>query len=212
VVAPDQATEETPEKAPKRTQFLATWDFLIPLSMPVESAPASGVVTGTSVQGASIELRYWWGPRLAVGALAGWHALGDRTTRTLTSGDATETGTVVTQVSSNEFLGRAVYTLADPKPMRGPRPKDGKKVPLGTQLVPHVGLGFGGAHFISRLDTGYELKNSERWYWAVAPELGLGIPTQFAPLVVAIRLHYLFGSPDGPEQVYSTLSLGAVFE
>jgi hypothetical protein len=189
----------------------------VPFRMPVAADPQSGLLGGTSVQGASLELRHWLQNRLAIGGLVGWHAFGDRATRTLTDGVVTQTGIVQTEANSNELLARVTYALADrgllrKRPAEPGQVEPAKKEDFTSRMVPRVSLGAGAARFLTRYDTGLEVQTSERWHVALVPEVAIEVPTQFAPALVAFRLHYLLGSSDGPDQLYGSLSLGLVFE
>lgn len=210
--ASKEAPPEPPPRRPKQTQIVLTWDFIIPLRMPLTPSPEAGVLGGTGVQGISLELRYWWKDRWSIGGLFGYHSLEDKAVRSMTVDGATQTGTVLSQVSTNEILARVHYALADRMAIRTRVPVGGARQTIGNEFIPLVGLGLGAARFLERFDTGLSLRTAERWQVALVPELGLEIPTKYAPVLVAGRIHYLFGSSAGPEELYGTLSLGAGFD
>jgi hypothetical protein len=172
----------------------------------------AGMLSGTSVQGFSLELRYWFKDRLALGALIAWHTLTDRQTRTITNADTTQTGLVQTNMTSNEILARITHALADRPGIRTRIPKPGQKFDLAAQLIPYLGAGVGASRFLERFDSGLALQTSEVWYAALVPEIGVEVPTKFAPVILAGRLHYFFASSGNPDQLYATLSLGAGFD
>ena len=177
-----------------------TWDLSIPL------ASTADFTNQVSVQGFGIEVKYLGLDKVGlknveVGGMVAWHTLAQKGYATFVDGDTTVSGTTVNEMSSNPLLLRAHYVFRS-----GDRPDA-----VGT-IVPYVAGGVGGARVLRRTDLGINRFVEESWHWAVGPELGIELPLGPATLLVSSRLNYLFGSGDGPEQLYVNLSVGAGLE
>lgn len=207
----EPAAQEPEIKKPKALQFALTWDIVIPIQM---ALPAdAGTMSGVGYQGFSLDVRYWIRDQIAIGGLAAWHSVDNKTTLSFEDDrGVTQTGTAYVEASTNEVLGRIHYAMADRAAVRAYSPPEGQKADLGKQIIPVVALGIGTGRLVQSIDTGISRTTIERWTAVIAPEVGLEIPTRMLPLILAGRLHYFFGSEEGPDQLYGTLSLGGAFE
>jgi len=207
-------SEEPPEerRKPRKAQIGITWDLVIPIRVPVTAGSEAGMMSGTSIQGFSLELRYWLKDRIALGALVAWHTFSDKKSRTIGIDDSTQTGLVQTDINSNEILARITHALADRPAIRTRVPKPGEKLDISKQIIPYIGAGLGATRYLERFDTGLSVQSKESWYAAIVPEIGIEIPTKLVPVIVAGRLHYFFASSGNPDQLYATFSLGAGFD
>lgn len=207
----EPAAGEPEIKKPKALQFALTWDIVFPIQMALPAG--AGTMSGVGYQGFSLDVRYWIRDEIAIGGLAAWHSVENKTTVSFEDDrGVTQTGSAYVEASTNEVLGRIHYAMADRAAVRAYSPPEGQKADLGKQIIPMVALGIGTGRLVQSIDTGISRTTTERWTGVIAPEVGLEIPTRMLPLIVAGRIHYFFGSEEGPDQLYGTISLGGAFE
>jgi hypothetical protein len=207
----EPVARETEIKKPKALQFALTWDIVFPIQMALPAG--AGTMSGVGYQGFSLDVRYWIRDDIAIGGLAAWHSVDHKTTVSFEDDrGVTQTGSAYVEASTNEVLGRIHYAMADRAAVRAYSPPEGQKADLGKQIIPMVALGIGTGRLVQSIDTGISRTTTERWTGVIAPEVGLEIPTRMLPLIVAGRIHYFFGSEEGPDQLYGTISLGGAFE
>lgn len=193
---PDSGELETIKEPPLFLVALL-WDLSLPL------ASTTDFTNRFSIQGFSIEVKYLGFGNFSLGGLVAWHTLSDKTTRSFEDGDVTVTGTQVRELSSNPLYLRAHYAFRDSSPV---------DLKLKNQLIPYVALGVGGSRVLRRADLGIQRLAAESWHWAVGPEVGIEYPFGPVSLIVSGRLNYLFGSGEGPEQLYANFNVGIGLE
>lgn len=189
-----------PAKDPKQLLVAILWDFSLPLGN------TSDFTSQFSLQGFSIEVKYLGFGNLGLGGMVAWHTMAEKKQRIYEVDDATLYGTQVREFSSNPLLARVHYTFRSTKKEEDPS-KEAK-----PQLTPYVAAGFGGSRVVRRVDTGVLGLSQESWHWMLGPEAGIEYPVGPVVVIGAARLNYLFGSGDGPEQLYANFSLGVGLE
>jgi hypothetical protein len=214
--APAAASPAAPSAAPVVEEYKPTlqiaiaWDLVIPINIALQPSGA-GQISSVGIQGLSLELKYWAWQNWAVGGLVSWHTVGDKRFRTVTVDDATVSGTQAYQISSNEILGRLTYSLTD-RVMGAARVAQGKtSFELGKVILPYAAVGFGGARVTQTADWGFHRDVSERWQFALAPEVGVELPTKAVRLIASARLQFLLSDAQYPSQTFATVSAGAAF-
>ena len=189
-----------PAKDPKQLLVAILWDFSLPLGN------TSDFTSQFSLQGFSIEVKYLGFGNLGLGGMVAWHTMAEKKQRIYEIDNATLYGTQVREFSSNPLLARVHYTF------RSTKKEDDPSKETKPQVTPYVAAGFGGSRVVRRVDTGVFGISQESWHWTIGPEAGIEYPVGPVVVIGAARLNYLFGSGDGPEQLYANFSLGVGLE
>lgn len=179
--------------------------LLLDTSLPIGST--TNFVNTFSFQGFAIDVRYTALP-VMIGAQVSWQTITEKSERTLDfevegTGQATFSGTMVTELSLTPLLAKVGYVFGKEKLNT---PPDKKKTPV--TLLPYVALGMGGSRLVRRVDVGISRLLDESWHWTLVPEIGVEAPVGPVSILAAVRFNYLFSGDGAPEQLYMNFSLG----
>jgi len=173
--------------------------------MPV--GPTTEFTGSFSGRGFALDLRYWGFGRLGVGGDFVWDTMSDKSMTERTIGNATVSGVAAKELDSNLMHGKVYVSNVDWRKAR----MQGRESKVPRVLVPYAAFGFGGARIVRRVDIGVSRYIDESWHWAMAPEIGIELPTDWVSWMVAIRYNYIAGSGDGPEQMFMNFGIGGGF-
>lgn len=152
---------------------------------------AADFISKTSIQGLSLDLRYYaWG-NIGIGLGLGLDSLSKKSTETATWENATITGTQVRELSYTPLTLKGYYAWREQ-----------------TRVVPYVAAGLGAARAVQRLTVGITGLAEASWHFAIVPEVGLQIPAGPTLLLTNVRLNYLPPSAGVGEHVFANLSFG----
>lgn len=194
----DSSLEPPPgEKAPVPLfLFGVLWDHSYPL------ANSRDLVRKYSLSGFSIEGRYRGLGNLGLGFRLGWDTMSEKAESTFTRDALTVSGTQIRTLFLSPMLLTVSYALRDSR----------TESPKGPSVVPYVLLGAGGGRALRQLDLGISTYLDESWHFALAPELGVEIPTKFLVLMAGARLHSFIKTKDAPGQLALSFSFGLGFD
>lgn len=151
--------------------------------------------SSASFRGMSFEYRYMMQPAIGVGLETGYNLFYDKMDyATYTKGTISVSGIQYRYTHAVPVLAAFDYYL---KP--------------DTQFNPFVGLGIGTIYSYRDLDMGMYTQESDVWQFALRPQVGVLVTTQFADLIVAAKYFNGFKANDTEGQQYFTINLGLVF-
>ncbi len=129
---------------------------------------------------------------ISLGLVFNWQVLYEKTHGTLVSDDLTITGTQLRHLNIFPLLASARF------------------FPLGHQgvIFPYVGAGIGIAPSQWRAEVGFVTLSSFSVHLALAPEIGVQIPTGAGRLALGVRYNFAFASAGNPELNYFAFTLG----
>jgi hypothetical protein len=175
--------EEKPR--PKNLSLGVAVDFTFPI------AKTADFISKASIQGLSLDLRYYaWG-NIGIGAGLALDSLSKKSTETVTWENATFTGTQVRELSYTPITLKGYYAWREQ-----------------TRVIPYVAAGLGAARAVKRLTVGITGLAEASWHFAVVPEAGLQIPVGPTLLLTNVRLNYLPPSAGVGEHVFANFSFG----
>lgn len=191
--------EQTPNPLPIVLGVM--WD----LSQPVGST--SDFVGSFSGRGFALDFRYWGFGRFGVGAAFVWDTMSHKSMVERTIGDVTVSGVSAKELDSNVLVGKVLVSAFDWKTVHA----EGHESKMPRVVIPYAAFGFGGARIVRRTDIGVSRYVDESWHWALSPEIGVEVPTQFVDWMLAVRFNYIAGSSGGPEQLFMNFGIGGGF-
>lgn len=129
---------------------------------------------------------------ISLGLTFTWQVLYEKTHGTLVSEDLTITGTQLRHLNVFPILASARF------------------FPLGHEgvIFPYLGAGIGIAPSQWRAEVGFLTLSSFSVHLALAPELGVQIPTGAGRLALGVRYNFAFASAGNPELNYFAFTLG----
>ncbi len=169
--------------------FGVLWDHSFPLGK------SRDLVRNYSLRGFAFEGRYQGLKNFGLGFRIAWNTMEEKETSTYTQGALTVTGTQLRTLSASPMFLTVSYGM-----------------PRDRVIRPYVMFGAGGARVLRQLDLGISRYLEESWHWAVAPEMGLEIPTDYLVVMAAARMNALFATKEAPSQLYLSFSLGLGFD
>lgn len=173
------------EPGPKNLSLGVALDVTVPLGS------TSKFIGSASMQGISLDLRYYaWG-NIGIGAGVALDSLSKKSTGAVTWENATITGTHVRELSYTPITLKGYYAWRDHK-----------------SVVPYFAAGLGAARAVKRLTAGISSISEASWHFAIVPEAGLQIPLGPTVLLTNVRLNYLPPSAGVDEQLFGNFSLG----
>jgi hypothetical protein len=199
--APGEGTLVREEPEPLPMELGVMWD----LSLPVGST--TDFTSSFSGRGFALDFRYWGFGKLGVGADFVWDTMSDKGMNTRTIGNATVSGVTVKELDSNLLHAKVFVSNVDWREAR----KVGKGSKVPRSFVPYAAFGFGGARIVRRVDIAVSRYVDESWHWAIAPEIGVEVPTDWVVWMLAVRYNYIAGSGDAPEQMFMNFGIGGGF-
>jgi hypothetical protein len=177
------------------------WDLSLPVGSTTE------FTSSFSGRGFALDLRWWGLGKLGLGGDFVWDTMSDKGMNERTIGDVTVSGVTVKELDSNVMHGKVFFSPVD---WVGAR-KIGRASKAPRSFVPYAAFGFGGARIVRRVDISVSRYVDESWHWAIAPEIGIEVPTDWVSYMVAVRYNYIAGSADGPEQSFMNFGIGGGF-
>ena len=169
--------------------------FSIQYSMGFASGDMKDFNGSASFRGISFEYKYLAQPAIGIGVETGYNLFYDRMDyATYTRGTQSLTGVQYRYTHAVPVLFAADYYI---KP--------------DTRFNPFVGLGIGTLYTYRDLDMGMFTRESDAWQFALRPEVGAIISTQFADLIVGAKYFSGFKANDTDGQSYFTVNMGFVF-
>lgn len=182
------ATDDALVEPGKRTKDLSL-GIALDLTWPLGSA--ANYIGSASIQGLSLDLRYYaWG-NIGVGVGVALDSLSKKTNTTVEWENATITGTQVREINFTPLLAKGYYAWRDQE-----------------RFVPYVALGLGAARTVRRLIVGFSSLSDASWHFAAVPEAGLQIPAGPTVILTNLRLNYLPPAAGIDEQVFVNFSVG----
>ena len=181
--AESQLSEE--EKKPNDLMLNIMVDLTIPL------AAASDFIGDVSVQGFSIDVRYFAFGNIGIGASVAFDSLSTKEAGSVEWNGSTITGIHRRDLSFTPILAKGYYAWREKE-----------------KFVPYVALGAGAARTARRINAGYFSLNDDSWHLTLSPEVGLHIPVGPTVIVANGRLGYLVGNSDQDAQMFGNVSLG----
>lgn len=173
------------EPGPKNLSLGVALDLTVPLGK------TSDFIGSASIQGLSLDLRYYaWG-NIGIGAGVALDSLSKKSTETATWENAAITGTQVRELSYTPITLKGYYAWREQQ-----------------RLIPYVAAGLGAARAVKRLTAGISSLAEASWHFAIVPEAGLQIPVGPTLILTNVRLNYLPPSAGVPEHLFANLSLG----
>ncbi len=156
---------------------------------------AAKYIKSASLQGLSLDLRYYaWG-NIGIGAGVALDSLSKKLTGTATWDNATFTGTQVRELSYTPITLKGYYAWRDQR-----------------QVVPYVAAGVGAARSVRRLVVGISGLSEAAWHFALVPEAGLQIPVGPTMILTNVRLNYLPASGGIEDQMFANFSVGLAIQ
>lgn len=169
--------------------------FSIQYSMGFAAGDLKEFNEAASFRGMSFEYRYMMKPNIGVGFETGYNLFYDRMDyATYTQGTESLSGIQYRYTHAVPVLAAFDYYL---KP--------------DTKVNPFVGLGVGTLYTFRDLDMGMFTMESDVWQFALRPQVGAIISTQFADLIVGAKYFSGFKANDTEGQSYFTINVGLVF-
>lgn len=177
------------KEAPKNLILGVALDLTWPLGS------AADFVGNASIQGLSLDLRYYFWKNVALGAGVAFDALSKKTDATVEWENATITGTQLREISFTPITLKGYYAWRD-----------------SETFVPYVAAGAGAARSVRRLVTGFSSLSDASWHFALVPEVGLHIPAGPTLLQTNMRLTYLPAAAGVDDQLYLNFSFGLAIQ
>lgn len=169
--------------------------FSIQYSMGFATGDLKEFNSSASFRGMSFEYRYMMQPNIGIGLETGYNLFYDREDyATYTEGTQSVSGIQYRYTHAVPVLAAFDYYL---KP--------------DTKFNPFAGLGVGTLFTYRDLDMGMFTLESDVWQFAVRPEIGVLVSTQFADIIVAAKYFSGFKANDTEGQQYFSLNIGLVF-
>lgn len=148
------------------------------------------------IGGFGIDARYVGFRPWRLGGSVSWQTIAQRKEdESISSGNATYSGTMIKELSYNPLLAKVGYTLSDTKKLRT-----------------YASFGLGATRSMRRVDTGIVSLFDEEWHFTIAPEAGVEVPVGPVHLVVSGRLSYLTPAGSINDQFLFNLCVGVGFD
>lgn len=148
------------------------------------------------IGGFGIDARYVGFRPWRLGGSVSWQTIAQRQEdESISSGNATYSGTMIKELSYNPLLAKVGYTLSDTKKLRT-----------------YASFGLGATRSMRRVDTGIVSLFDEEWHFTIAPEAGVEVPVGPVHLVVSGRLSYLTPAGSINDQFLFNLCVGVGFD
>ena len=148
-----------------------------------------------SFRGMSFEYRYMMKPNIGVGFETGYNLFYDNLDyATYTKGTESLSGLQYRYTHAVPVLAAFDYYL---KP--------------DNKFNPFIGLGIGTTYSFRDLDMGMFTMESDVWQFALRPEIGGIISTQFSDIIIGAKYFSNFKANDTEGQSYFALNIGLVF-
>jgi hypothetical protein len=169
--------------------------FSIQYSMGFATGDLKDFNNAASFRGMSFEYRYMMQPSIGVGLETSYNLFYDHMDyATYTQGTESVSGIQYRYTHAVPVLAAFDYYL---KP--------------DTRFNPFAGVGIGTIYTYRDLDMGMFTLESDVWQFALRPEVGVLVSTQFADLIVAAKYFSGFKANDTDGQSYFTINVGLVF-
>lgn len=173
------------EKKPSDLMLNIMLDLTIPL------AAASDFIGDISVQGFSIDVRYFAFGNIGIGASVAFDSLSTKETGSVKWGNSTINGIHRRDLSYTPILLKGYYAWREKE-----------------KFIPYVALGAGAARTARRINAGYFALSDDTWHFTMSPEVGLHIPVGPTVLIANGRLGYLVGGGGQDAQMFGNVSVG----
>jgi opacity protein-like surface antigen len=163
------------------------------LSLPMGST--ADFVGELSIQGFSLDLRYFAWDNWAFGAGIAFDSMSEKTSDQVTWENITFSSVQVREQSFMPITLKGVYAWRDQE-----------------KLVPYVAVGAGAARAVRRLATGVSSLSEATWHMAFVPELGSYFPLGPTVLFANIRLNVLPPTGAAASQMYGNFTFGVTVQ
>lgn len=179
------------EEPPPKKNFV--FGVGLDLSLPV--GKTADYVGNVSLQGFSLEFRYYAWENWGIGAGIAFNSVSEKTSEDLLWENLTFSSVQVRELSFMPITVKAVHAWRDEE-----------------KLVPYVAAGVGAARVVQRLASGISTLSDSSWHLALVPEVGSYIPLGPTVVFANIRLNYLPPSGGQTEQIYGNLTFGVTVQ
>jgi opacity protein-like surface antigen len=165
----------------------------IDLSLPI--AQTAQFVSNVSLQGFSLDLRYFaWG-NWGIGAQIAFSSLSEKTEEPLEWGGYVFNAVQVREQSFMPIALKGVYAWRDRE-----------------KFVPYVAAGLGASRTVQRVQVGWSELRQSSWHFLMIPEVGGYLSVGPTVLFANARLNYLPPSGGQSAQLYGNLTLGVTVQ
>lgn len=155
-------------------------------------------ISKESWRGATLEVRKFPAPNLAMGGSVGWHVFDEQTEDVFTFRNNVVAGAVAGKqfryVNSFPLLVNVAFTGSD-----------------DTRLRFLVGTGFGAYYVREKLNLGQISIDNDNWLFGVSPEVGFMLPIGEKQINVTGKWHYMFKNDNQFAHSYVTIKLGLYY-
>ncbi len=184
---PEDPTDDSLEKKRERKNFIL--GVALDLSVPLSNT--SDFIGNVSIQGFSIDLRWYAFGNIGIGFGAAFDTFSKKSVGSYEWGDVLLTGPQVRESAITPLYFKGYYAFRDVE-----------------RFEPFIALGAGAARSSQRVQVGYSQFFRDAWHFAIAPEAGLHVPVGPTVLLFDLRLNYLTQSEETPAQLFGNLSFG----
>jgi len=185
-IPPEEGEEPPPEEPRNKNLMLG---IAMDLTMPM--GDTAKYIGDISIQGFSLDLRYYaWG-NFGVGAGVSFDTLSKKSANSTQWNESLITGTQVREMSFVPVTLKGYHAWREQE-----------------KFIPYVAMGVGAARSVRRLVAGFSNLSSDSWHLILVPEVGLHIPVGPTVLMTSARLSYLAPSGDTKQQMFANLSFG----
>jgi len=187
--ASDAALVEPKKKDPNDLSLNIGLDLTWPLGK------AANFIDSASIQGLSLDLRYYFWKNIGLGAGVAFDGVSKKTSGTVAWQNTTITGNQLREISFTPITLKGIYAWRQQE-----------------QIIPYVAAGAGVARTVRRLEAGYTLLSDPSWHFVLVPEVGLNIPAGPTIIQTNVRLAYLPAAGGTDEQMFANFSFGLAIQ
>ena len=191
VTPPEDDYEGAESQLPKEDKQPNDLMLNIMVDLTIPLAAASDFIGDVSIQGFSIDVRYFAFGNFGIGASVAFDSLSTKEAGSVEWNGSTITGIHRRDLSFTPILAKGYYAWREKE-----------------KFIPYVALGAGAARTARRINAGYFSLNDDSWHFALSPEVGLHIPVGPTVIVANGRLGYLVGNSGQDTQMFGNVSLG----
>jgi opacity protein-like surface antigen len=185
-----EATALVEEEEPRKNLIFGVG---LDLSLPMGST--ADYVGELSIQGFSLDLRYFAWDNWAIGAAVAFNSMSEKTSDQVAWENITFSSVQVREQSFMPITVKGVYAWRDQE-----------------KFVPYVAAGVGTARAVRRLTTGVSSLDDATWHMAFVPEVGGYFPVGPTVLFANVRLNVLPPSGGDASQMYGNFTFGVTVQ